>query len=395
MLIYFSMLNLFVHAGFAVMSPLIPEIAEEIHLTSTQVGAIWGAWPLGMLLFSIIGGSIGDRFGVKRVIAASLPLVALLSAARGLCYSFLELLTVMFFLGISLALIVPNLTKGVGMWFPSKEMGRAQGIHLIGASAGLAIGTMISASVLSPLLHGWRNVMTLTGVIILVLFILWIAFARERPKESASSGHTEGQPRFMQDLRKVSRVSDFWYVAVIEFSAVGTFIAYTGLFPKIMVDRGMDPGTAGIYLSITIWATSAFHFIGPFLSDKVGLRKSLILPFLIIYSAALVGQGFSTGGLLIFFLVLMACGYGSVVALSRTVIFEIGSIGPSLAGTAMGILFTANRLGGWLISIAMGGVLDATSLLWTPFLLIAGLNLIAAILSARIGETGWRAGTAT
>ena len=92
----------------------------------------------------------------------------------------------------------------------------------------------------------------------------------------------------------------------------------------------------------------------------------------------------------VFFLVMMACGYGSVVALTRTVIFEIEGIGPSLAGTAMGIIFTLNRLGGWLIPIAMGGVLDATSILWTPFLLIAALNLIAAILSTRIRETGWR-----
>ena len=391
MLIYLSMLNLFVHGSLVVMSPLLPEIADEIHLTNTQIGVIWGAWPFGMLFFSIIGGSLGDRFGVKKVVAACLPLAALLSAARGFCYSFETLAAVMFLLGVTLGLLLPNLTKGVGIWFPSSELGRAQGILLIGASGGLAISTMLSASVLSPLLHGWRNVMSLSGVILLVLFIFWVTLARERPRGDVPSGQTEGRSKFMQGFKKVSRVRDVWYVAVIELSAVGTFIAYIGLFPKIMVDRGMDPGMAGIYLSIMVWATCAFHFIGPFISDKVGFRKSFILPFLVIFCIALVGQGFSTGGLLVFFLVLMACGYGSVVALTRTVIFEIEGIGPSLAGTAMGIIFTLNRLGGWLIPIAMGGVLDVTSFLWAPFLLIAALNLIAAILSTRISETGWRA----
>jgi len=45
--------------------PFLTTIAEEMNLTSTQVGTAWGMIGLGALLFSVLGGLISDRFGVR------------------------------------------------------------------------------------------------------------------------------------------------------------------------------------------------------------------------------------------------------------------------------------------------------------------------------------------
>ena len=50
-----------------VMPALFNEIEEELDLTHGQLGVIWAAVALGTFLTSLIGGTLGDRMGVKRV----------------------------------------------------------------------------------------------------------------------------------------------------------------------------------------------------------------------------------------------------------------------------------------------------------------------------------------
>ncbi len=392
MLSYFTAVNIVINSFcMGVMSPLLPEIASELNLSNTQVGIVWGAPGLGMLLFSLLGGNAGDRFGIKKVIAITLPLAAFFAAARGFCSSFLMLSFTMFLFGTSTAFIIPNLTRGVGLWFSSRELGRAQGLLLIGFFAGMALGAMVSASVLSPMLHGWRNVMKLVGLMAGALSILWLMLAREAPQEAHHAGRSMVHPGFIESFRKVSRVRDVWYLAAIEFAAVGSFMAFLGLFPKMLVSVGIDPGTAGIYLSVNTWSIIVFGFFGPSLSDKLGIRKGLLPVFLCIYSVAVIGLGLFTGWPLVLVLVLAAVGYGRAAPLFRTIILEQKNVGASLFGMAIGVVFTANRIGSWLLPIVMGWLLDATHLLWVAFLPVVVLNLIAAVLGMRLQETGWRA----
>jgi len=84
MLVYFCLIDCFLNGlNIGVVPPLLPEITAELSLTHTQIGIIWGAWFLGMMLFSLVGGAIADRFGVKRVIAGALILSShILCSAR-------------------------------------------------------------------------------------------------------------------------------------------------------------------------------------------------------------------------------------------------------------------------------------------------------------------------
>jgi len=51
--------------GMTCIPPFLTTIAKEMNLTSTQVGTAWGMIGLGALLFSVLGGLISDRFGVR------------------------------------------------------------------------------------------------------------------------------------------------------------------------------------------------------------------------------------------------------------------------------------------------------------------------------------------
>ena len=392
MLVYFCLIACFLNGlNIGMVPPLLPEIAAELSLTHTQTGIIWGAWFLGMMLFSLVGGAMADRFGVKRVIAGALIFSAIFCALRGFMPGFQGLTVAMFLFGASLAFIVPNITKGIGIWFGRTELGRANGILSISVGVGLVLGNMMGASVLSPLLGGWRPTMWLTGAIAAVLFIVWIAGARERPVEEIAGEGAARQPGIWEGLKRVVRVRDLWFVCLIEFCLVGGFLAFQGFLPTMLVEKGMTAARAGLLLGLTLMSSGVFNVVGPSLSDRLGVRKPFVWPFLLLSSVGVSLVAFFMGGPLIAVLILIAVGVGVAIPLLRTIVLEKDGIGPLHTGSAVGLIFVLNRLGAFILPVVMGVVIDFSHLFWPGFLLLGVLNLVAVRLCLAIKETGLRA----
>jgi predicted MFS family arabinose efflux permease len=51
---------------FAVVPPLIPRLAAELHLSTTEVGVLVAAYPAGVLIGAIPSIALVDRAGVRR-----------------------------------------------------------------------------------------------------------------------------------------------------------------------------------------------------------------------------------------------------------------------------------------------------------------------------------------
>ena len=64
--------------GLAVTSiaPLVDTISKELSINSSQMGTILGAWQLVYIGLAYQSGSLLDRFGVKRSIAAGALAIA-------------------------------------------------------------------------------------------------------------------------------------------------------------------------------------------------------------------------------------------------------------------------------------------------------------------------------
>ncbi len=391
MLVYFCLIDCFLNGlNIGVVPPLLPEIATELSLTHTQVGIIWGSWFLGMMLFSLVGGAMADRFGVKRVIAGALIFSAVFCALRGFMPGFQGLTVAMFLFGVSLAFIVPNLTKGIGMWFGRTELGRANGILSISVGVGLVLGNMTGASVLSPLLGGWRPTMWLTGAIAVVLFIMWITGAREQPVEEITAERAARQPGTWEGLKRVVRVRDLWFVCLMEFCLVGGFLAFQGFLPTMLVEKGMTAAKAGLLLGLTLVSSGVFNVVGPSFSDRLGVRKPFVWPFLLLSSVGMSLVAFFMGVPLIAVLILIAVGVGVAIPLLRTIVLEMEGIGPLHTGSAIGLIFVLNRVGAFILPVVMGVVIDVSHLFWPGFLLLGVLNLVTVRLCLAIKETGLR-----
>ena len=387
---YLFLIGLFFGFSVSVMPPLIPFIEEDIALSHTQVGMIWGAAPLGLLLFALIGGNAGDRFGVKRVTVIALPFAVVVGGLRAFCDSFSALVFVMFLMGVAGAFIIPNLAKAVGVWFGPSELAKASGIVLIGGTIGSGIGMTMAASVLEPWLGGWRNVMLFGAALSLIVWVIWAVLAREREPSGLMAELARWRPGFREGIAKVFRVRDFCLICIMSVISVGAVAAVAGHFPDILVGKGMTVGMAGIFVGMSTWASLMGMFVGPYFSDRVGLRKIFIWPVLFANIPIVVLLGFTMATPLLILILISGLLGGFAAPLPRVLILENERIGPMLAGTAFGALNTITGIGATLLPALMGIVMDATGELWSGFVMLGVLAIIPALVILPVRETGRR-----
>lgn len=384
-------MNLVVN-GFAahILPPLLPRVAVEMGLGYAQLGSIWGALALGMLLFSLVGGVAADRLGLKRVVSVALLCAALLGAARGLAFNYWTLWLCMLVMGMSYGFVIPNLTKGVAMWFGPSELGRANGVLLMGPSVGAALGLM-SGAPLATALGSWQNMMFLSGGLSIGVWVLWVVAAREREPTGAMAELLRARPNPMQGLRRVFSVKDVWLLCMAEMFIIGRMTATMGLLPAFLVSKGMSDTEAGVFVSLASWATLVGMFVGPWLSDRVGLRKVFVWPFLLVDVGVVALLAVLWGWPLYLIWVVAGLMAGFGLPQLRSTMMELKEIGPGLAGSAFGGVFTFNRIGSFAIPWLMGVVMSVTAVAAAGLYFVAALGIIPAGLVCLVRETGHRA----
>jgi MFS family permease len=108
------------------------------------------------MLSAIIGGALGDRFGIRLSVGLGVFFMGFFLALRGTASSFVTLYAWMFLFGVALAVTFSNVPKALGMWFPPQEFGLANGVTQAGYGAGAGLATILTPLVLEAL-GGWRS----------------------------------------------------------------------------------------------------------------------------------------------------------------------------------------------------------------------------------------------
>jgi MFS family permease len=368
--------NMFITAipGMA-MSVLSKEISQDLHLSLAQVGVVWGIGSLPMIFTSLLAGAIGDRLGPKRVLVAGCLVVGLLGAARGLAQNFAAMTAIVFLVGVFAPFIMTNGVKTCGMWFPPRQLGVANGGISMGMALGFLTGSMLSATLLSPLLGGWRNVLILYGGLGTLFAIPWF-FSHAAPHDHPSAGAAR-HISIPQALRHVARIKNIWLLGLTLFGVGGCVQGVLGYLPLYLRNIGWQP----LYAD---GAISAFHaisllFVLPIAlwSDRLGNRKRLLF-----IAAGLIALGTGllsvASGLLIWAGVLIA-GFvrDGFMAIFTTMVIETEEVGPTYTGTAWGMAMAISGIGN-VVSPPLGNSLAHYGAS-VPFAFWAGLAVFGIL----------------
>lgn len=369
------------------MPVLFKEISVDLGLNMVQIGFVWGMIPLGAAIILPICGMICDRFGVRRTLTVTCILTGLTGSMRGFAGDFATLIATTFLFGVINSVIVPGTAMAASSAFPKQRQGLAQGVLMASSAIGGIVAAMISATILSPLLNGWRNVLFLYGGISIVVGLLWFFTLQE--SEKASSVRSQNQFPFAQTLSRLLRIKALWFLGLVGFAYVGSEQAMCGFLPLYLREKGWSATTADGVLA-TFNAVSALGTIPlALLSDKIGSRKTVMTMACV---AAIIGIGLLSvvhNEVVWILIILSGFFFNAVPAMLSTMCIEMEAIGPAYIGTALALNQAISMIGSFALP-PLGNSLAYYNL-GLPFVfwaLIAGVGLV---MLGFVRETGLRA----
>ena len=327
---------------------LFTEISHDLGLSMVQLGTIWGLDPFAGIFVSLFAGLIVDRFGIKVTLAIVCFMSGIMGALRGVSADFITMAVIMFIFGIFVAMIPTVTQKAVAVWFPGKRFVLATSIMNVGGSVGSMFGTMVSATVLSPVLHGWRNVFFAYGIPPVILSLLWLITARA-PK-NVSITPTKQSVSFRELISHVMRIKEIWIIGLLLLGLSGSGMGIMGYLAAYL--DGIGWTSAGSSLAITIY--SAAGAVGgvplALLSNRLGSRMKVLIPAGIIAVISTVFFPYTHGPTLWVLIVINGIARGCVFPLLTTMAVERKAIGVQYAGTAIGLVNTLSMIGGAALS---------------------------------------------
>jgi CP family cyanate transporter-like MFS transporter len=370
------------------MPVLFKEISDDLGLSLVQIGTIWGVANLAGIFMSVIGGVISDRLGLRVLLTVFCILVGITGALRGLSDSFFTLMVTVFINGVARLVIPISVSKAIGIWFKGPRLGTAMGISAMGIGLGLTLGPMISATVVSPLVGGWRNVMYLYGALSLLVGLVWGFFGREPAAVGGTGAGPSPRAPVRATLYRLLRTRSVWLISFGMLFRIGCIMGVTGYLALYLLGQGWEPAAADGTLAIFYAVSAALVIPFSLISDRLHSRKAILIPATVLTTVAVGLMPIASGGAVWFLAVFAGMFLDGFMAITVTTLLETEGIGPSFSGTALGIIFSISQIGA-VFSPPIGNSFAAVSP-GTPFFFWAGLSLVSLVIVLMLRETARR-----
>ncbi|ATH61119.1 permease [Staphylococcus nepalensis] len=323
------------------VGPVVDEIKHVMEINNSVAGILT---TIPLIIFAVVSplvSRVTARLTMSRTILYStiLLIIGLYLRVAG---DFTLFIIGTLVLGIAIAfgnVVLPSYVK----WYFPMQIGVATGIYsgTMNFTAGLGGGLSFPLSQ-SPL--GFRLSLSFWIILAIIAIILWIPKARSGAKlEKQTIDETQWKQHKKINIVK-SKLA--WMVALTMGFQSMVFYTVVAWVPSILVDRGLDPSTAGYLLMLNQFSQVPMTFTFPIIASKLKDQRILVVIITILF---LVGFGlFFTQSLVLLIIGIIIAGLamGACFSLCMT-FFSIrartsdGSISLSGFGQSVGYLIAA------------------------------------------------------
>jgi NNP family nitrate/nitrite transporter-like MFS transporter len=350
---------------WVLLGPLAPDIARALALTPAEKGLMVAVPTLAGAALRVVNGLLVDRIGPKRAGAISQVIViaGLFSGWALGVTSFagtLALGVVLGFAGASFAIALPLASR----WYPPEHQGKAMGL------AGMGNSGTVLAALFAPTLakmFGWNAVLGLACIPLTLVFVAYIAMAKDPPNAPA--------PRTLAEYLSPLRQADAWWLMGFYAVTFGGFVGLAASLPIYFTDRfGLSAVQAGYATAACVFAGSLVRPMGGALADAIGGVKVLTGVF-VVAAAALAGVSVAasvTAALACFVLAMLALGVGN-----GSVFQLVPQRFAAEIGVMTGLVGMAGGVGGFYLASSLGLAKQWTGSFAPGFLVFAALALVA------------------
>ncbi len=361
-------------------------IAAELGLTETQFGLLTAMPILSGSLARLPIGMLTDRFGGRTVyfllmLSTVIPIYLVQFAT-----TYWQLLA----LGLLVGLVGASFSVGiayVARAFPREKQGFAMGIFGAG-NAGAALTKYVAPTVVVML--GWQYVPTIYAAAMLVTALAFWFLTTSDPQERSSA-----QPSLKEQLAllKDPRVLKYCQYYSVVFGGYVALSLY--LTRYYMAEYGVGLQLAALIATIFVLPSGVIRALGGWLSDRFGAHtvtwwcmwSSVICLFIMSYPYTEYAVHTSNGTTLSF-------AFGVNIWVFTALLFVVGvawGVGKASVfkyvandfdrniGVVSGIVGLAGGLGGFLLPIKFGMLLDLTGVPSTVFMLLFGVTAVSLV----------------
>src|SRR3989440_5709685 len=166
-----------------VVNVALPALQTKLNATAVDVQWVIEAYSLLLSALLLVGGSLGDHYGRRRVFLIGVALFAVASTWCGLAPDVHQLIVARAAQGLGAALLVPGSLAIISSSFPEDERGRAIGTWSGFSAITTAIGPVVGGWLIERL--SWRAVFFINlPLAIIVVFICYWRVPESSDKES-------------------------------------------------------------------------------------------------------------------------------------------------------------------------------------------------------------------
>src|SRR5499427_6929252 len=167
-----------------VVNVALPALQSNLHATVTDVQWVIEAYTLFLAALLLLGGSLGDKFGRRKIYAIGVSLFAVASVWCGLAPNIQQLIVARAAQGIGGALLVPGSLAIISATFTEDERGKAIGTWSGATAITTALGPLLGGWLIEHV--SWRAVFFLNVPLAVAVMVVVLMFVPESRDEEDS-----------------------------------------------------------------------------------------------------------------------------------------------------------------------------------------------------------------
>lgn len=382
---------LFYYTGRHSFGFIAKGLKDDLGMGTRTIGTIGGGLLLCYGIGQAINGNLGDKFGARRLMSLGAVLSVGLNWVTSFGQSFWSVLVPWSANGYVQSLGWAPGSRLITNWWGHKERGRAFGLYVFAAGCS---GVLTFALCIPVLQHfGWRWVMRLPVLLLLVGGVVFYVIARDKPEDlgfapppesdaedAAPAEEETSLQRYLHALKNPRFLLACLAIGCQSTARYGLIFWVPGHY--LGENWKKDPSSAWITLALPIGMALGALTAGQ-LSDRVfhSKRSTPIAVFLALAAAAVM----------LVYIVPPERKLAGVVVLFLAGFFVYGAqppfwalcpdlLGRTRAGTAVGVMDAAAYGLGAVGQIAIGATIAATGQTGSAFAVVAGVCVLGAIL---------------
>lgn len=360
-------------------------IKANLGLNETQFGLLAATPILTGSLFRLPLGMLTDKVGGRIVFFALMISTVIPIWLISYATEYWQFLVLGLFVGVAGSSFSVGIAY-VARWFTKKRQGFAMGIFGAG-NAGAAVTKFLAPSLVVA--YGWQTVPQVYAIAMLIMAILFWMFTY-----TDTGHHVSSQITIKQQLAAL-KDPNVWKLCQYYSIVFGGYVALSLWMTKYYItEYGFNMQTAALLAAIFVLPSGVIRAMGGWLSDKVGAHRltwwvmwvSWICLFLLSYPQTEMVIQTTKGemslhlGLNVWVFTGLLFTLGIAWGFGKASVFKyISDEYPDNIGVISGVVGLVGGLGGFMLPILFGMIVDLTGINSGIFMLMYGVVWVSLI----------------